>query len=200
MSLEARLAHSLLMKERQKLIDSGVERSDIVLRRTNLIVKGHVYGTVRGDTFKLASASASLPVTAPISASSSPESVSNSPLVIAPFPISSAPESSTLPSSESATASAASSPSTLSLQGIEVFLWNARSIVNKLKLFQSYIYSKAFDVIALTELGVPVVYLTVKFSPLVIQCTVKIVTQEEEVFYLPFPTVFALGKFDLLLT
>ena len=60
LSLEARLAHSLLMKERRKLIDSGVERSDIVLQRTNLFVKGNVYGTFHGDTFKLASASASL--------------------------------------------------------------------------------------------------------------------------------------------
>ena len=36
------------------------------------------------------------------------------------------------------------------------------------------------------RLGVPVVYLIVKFSPLVIQCIVKIVTQEEEGFYLLF--------------
>ena len=32
-----------------------------------------------------------------------------------------------------------------------MFLWNARSIVNKLGPFQSYIYSKQFNIIALTE-------------------------------------------------
>ena len=45
---------------------------------------------------------------------------------------------------------------------------------------------KLFTSLLLLRLGVPVVYLIMKFSPLVIQCIIKIVTQEEEGFYLLF--------------
>ena len=113
LSPKARSARSLLLKERRNLIESGVERSDIALQRMSLLVKGRVYGTIRGDTFKLAGASTSPLVTAPFPCSSVPVSTSSSPLANAPFSSSSNSESSALPSSEIAPTSAASSPSAL---------------------------------------------------------------------------------------
>ena len=59
LSPKARSARSLLLKEWQNLIESGVEHSDIALRRMSLLVKGRVYGTICGDTFQLAGASTS---------------------------------------------------------------------------------------------------------------------------------------------
>ena len=40
---------------------------------------------------------------------------------------------------------------TSGLHDLEVFLWNARSIVNNLGVFQSFVYFKDIHVIALTE-------------------------------------------------
>ena len=110
LSPKAQSAHTLLLKERRNLIESGVEHSDIALQRMSLLVKGRVYGTIRGDTFKLAGASTSPLVTAPFPCSSVPVSTSSSPLVNAPFSSSYNSESSALPSSEIAPTSAVSNP------------------------------------------------------------------------------------------
>ena len=69
-----------------------------------------------------------------------------------------------------------------------------------LNFFSRMFIQKLLMSLLLLKLGVPVVYLIVKFSPLVIQCIIKIVTQEEEGFYLLFLIIFTLGKFSLLLT
>ena len=195
LSPKARSARTLLLKERRNLIESGVERSDIALQRMSLLVKGRVYGTIRGDTFKLAGASTSPLVTAPFHCLSVPVSTSSSPLANAPF-------------SSSSNSECSAQRLLLLLPPLVLLLYDyvvLRSsfgtlgvLSTSLNFFSRMFIPKLLMLLLLLRLGVPVVYLIVKFSPLVIQSIIKIVTQEEEGFYMLFLIVFALGKFSLL--
>ena len=55
LSKEARVRQSVLLKERWSLMQSGVEKKDIKITESKLIVRGRLHGHADGPTFILAS-------------------------------------------------------------------------------------------------------------------------------------------------
>ena len=133
MSQAERTIESLLMKERWRLIQTGIDRKSIKIQAANIYVNNKLHGKVCISSFTLSSE------------------------------LSSTNNNSTLPNTSEVTsqlASATPQPTSLhpsssedhaTKQSLKVFYMNTRSIVNKFTKLYSLIYSKHYDIIAITE-------------------------------------------------
>ena len=111
-------------KPRWKLIESGVDRHSIKLRKSSIFVSGQLHGKVINFQF-----------------TSSPNLDDLAPTL------------SNLPNKEptnNSTATTSAESAWLS-HTIPVCLWNSRSLSNKLRNFQSFVYSSPFLILAITE-------------------------------------------------
>lgn len=138
---EERKTNSILLKERWKLISLGTDRRNIKIRGSNIFLNGRLHGKVINSVFSL---SPTINDVAPQLSSLADKSL---PSVAA----SSYPSSSAHSNEQINTASTQQQINRNSDWLPSICYWNARSLVNKLSSFQSFVYSSFFDVIAITE-------------------------------------------------
>ena len=131
---QERTNESILLRERRNLINSGIKRNNIKLRRNAIYVNNKRHGSVTASGYK----PCSHPDTEPINTQSDPAEPTNTQLNPNP------------PTSQNETDTAVANRSNQWLSN-SIALWNARSLVNKLDFCQSLIYSKSYDIICITE-------------------------------------------------
>ena len=140
-SFDERLKDSILLKERWKLIQSVISRKEIKIRNDWLFVHNKLYGKCFGSVFH---PSSSDHVTI--------SSQSKSSTVIIPDPLNNfSIESTAATDPANGLANLSHSGSDLLSFSLTVCLFNARSLVNKLSKFQSFVYSNPIDVYCITE-------------------------------------------------
>ena len=166
LSLQDRKAKAILLHERWKLIQSGIERKSIKLQNLSLFVNNRPYGKIINGVFSLIHARDKV---------ATPSSNSSNTSQQVPSKVTGSTPSLPLPTSlyTSETSSTSSQtkwldqchqtplplsfvssnllPHAAQSDSNKLCLWNARSLVNKLRSFQSFVYSSSFSIYAITE-------------------------------------------------
>ena len=127
---------ALLLKERWALIKSGVDKADIKTKSSSLYVKGTKHGYVLNSVFNRTSDSPSI---LNIDTSSTNQNILAD------------PNTPNLQSNSKTTPQTKSQDLLGSSSNVSAFYCNARSLCNKLYIFQGYIYASSFDIICVTE-------------------------------------------------
>ena len=141
MSSEGRTIENTLLKERRKLINTGMEHKFIKIRGNSLYVKNKLHGSVTDTHFHLATNFTDTTHMATQNQQSPMDSNTNE------------SNSSHTQNNENYDTSSMDTSKTTGNDSswLSVLYINPRSIVNKLKQFQSLVYSKSLDLIGLTE-------------------------------------------------
>ena len=179
LSKEERVTKGCLLKERRALIETGVQRNRISFRRNKLFIDDRLHGEVDMVNFSfqkgplisdfVASALESIKTssysdeTQALAQSNSTATSTNVNSCLhgdaidgsnsqTPYPSDVTSQlTPPTPSSVSQPVTQASTTTTNTPNWLPVCLWNSRSLVNKLRDFQSFVYSSPFNVIAITE-------------------------------------------------